>query len=195
MLPRPLRTMCYRSWRADQNKMAVFGWMSVARKYLWATSIPLRSIRLKTGVLGRRTGEQLSGSCLAYPMKRKIVWKPTSPPSHAEPDAVVWVDVQKLDTSWQHDTGYYIGAGGTGRTTKERYDQWRQWFMEWDAIEMSSVFIGENGIVAFNDGRHRFAWARDHGMEVLPVGVSAEQVAEFRSRFGTRRRTSIIRTL
>ena len=39
--------------------------------------------------------------------------------------------------------------------------------------------------VEFTDGRHRFAWLRDHGLQALPVDVGAESDISFRARFET----------
>lgn len=35
------------------------------------------------------------------------------------------------------------------------------------------------------DGRHRFAWLRDHGLQALPVEVSTECETVYRTRFET----------
>ena len=42
-----------------------------------------------------------------------------------------------------------------------------------------------DGKVEFTDGRHRFAWLRDHGLTALPVEVGAECEAAYRRCFET----------
>jgi|GEM_PF-3490123 len=50
----------------------------------------------------------------------------------------------------------------------------------------------EKGVVSFSDGRHRFAWLRDHGVQAMPVQVSSEQRQEFENLFGVSDRVSTI---
>ena len=41
-------------------------------------------------------------------------------------------------------------------------------------------------VVAIADGRHRFAWMRDHGAEALPVAVPKSEAAEVARLVGTK---------
>ncbi|WP_375234404.1 plasmid fertility inhibition factor family protein [Burkholderia pseudomallei] len=45
-----------------------------------------------------------------------------------------------------------------------------------------------DGTVSFTDGRHRFAWLRDHGLRALPVEVDQDSVETCRTCFGTTER-------
>jgi hypothetical protein len=108
------------------------------------------------------------------------------------PDPVVWINVMKLDASWRHDATYYVGRGaaGPGNAKPSKYNRFGKWFSEpHPAVWMPDVGLTD-GIVRFSDGRHRFAWLRDHGVRVLPVTVSPEIEAEMRRRFGTKSRRS-----
>jgi hypothetical protein len=40
----------------------------------------------------------------------------------------------------------------------------------------------------FTDGRHRFAWLRDHGLRALPVETASEQLKVFCALFETAER-------
>lgn len=61
-----------------------------------------------------------------------------------------------------------------------------------EPVELPAVGIDDDGSVGFTDGRHRFAWLRDHGVHSMPVQVSADQAAEIESRFGTTDKTSFM---
>lgn len=109
-----------------------------------------------------------------------------------EQDAVVWVSVPALDAAWMLDVGCYIEACGKGAAIDDRYSQFGEWFVaSSDPVELPVVSI-EDDIVGFTDGRHRFAWLRDHGVLAIPVQVPADQAHEFEQRFGIAERTSLI---
>lgn len=108
-------------------------------------------------------------------------------------DEIVWIDVAKLDQSWRHDGIYYVRPGGEpGQSISvARYERFGRWIADHDeTIWMPHVGFNDEGHVSFTDGRHRFAWLRDHGVRSLPVTVSLETAAEVDRRFGTESRIS-----
>lgn len=107
-------------------------------------------------------------------------------------DIVVWVSVAKLDEAWKRDHGFYIGPCGSGAAIEDRYARVGAWLAaKQDGVDLPVVAI-DGDMVAFSDGRHRFAWLRDHGVRAMPVQVPADQVAEFERKFGVGERASII---
>lgn len=114
------------------------------------------------------------------------------PDWNAPDDVAVWVSVAKVDEAWRLDKGFYIGAGGSGASIEKRYGDFGLWLASSNArIELPIVAI-EDGVVSFSDGRHRFAWLRDHGVRAMPLQVSVEQAEEFQERFGVTERKSIV---
>lgn len=109
-------------------------------------------------------------------------WIAPIPPPWVEPYAVVWVDVAKLEASWRQ-TLDYVGVGGTGAAIKGRYEKLGQWFALGQLVEIPSVVL-DGGEISFTDGRHRFAWFRDHGVTIMPVHVEPETAGVIKSRFG-----------
>jgi hypothetical protein len=116
------------------------------------------------------------------------------PPDWGGPNAdeVVWILVRKLESSWQLDTDYYVGAGGTGKAISGRYEKFEKWLALGEPVWMASVVIDDGGEITFSDGRHRFAWLRDHGVVAIPVQVPPEQAEIISKRFGTTSRISLI---
>ena len=111
------------------------------------------------------------------------------------PDPVVWISVAKLDASWRHDVGFYLGkyATGPGNAQPYSYNRFGEWLAKpHPTVWMPHVALDADGNITFSDGRHRFAWLRDHGVRVLPVTVSPEIEAEVRRRFGTKGRRSCL---
>src|SRR5690348_13887762 len=82
-----------------------------------------------------------------------------------------------------------------------RYKRFGEWIRDNSSpIKMPTVCLCTKGEVSFNDGRHRFAWSRDHGIQVMPIMTDPESAARFKARFGTGSRQSelpipIFRTL
>jgi hypothetical protein len=107
-------------------------------------------------------------------------------------DPVVWISVVKLDASWRHDAPYYVGenASGLGNGVPSRYEKFGKWIVEGHKIWMPHIGLADEGYIVFSDGRHRFAWLRDHGVRAMPVTVSEEIEAQVRRRFGTKSRSS-----
>jgi hypothetical protein len=111
-------------------------------------------------------------------------------------DAVVWIDVGKLDQSWRKD-GDYVGPVGAGSNMEGRYQSFGEWVGEamkagWSVFMPDVCLDDDTGEIVFNDGRHRFAWLRDHRAAAMPVSVPLGQAATIRARFGTRCRKTTL---
>jgi hypothetical protein len=112
---------------------------------------------------------------------------------------VVVVDVAKFDQAWKQDSNSYLPPGGKGDNyipihglkdkpkDYNRYDRVREdapKFREKGMpFDMSTVAL-RWGIPTFTDGRHRFAFFRDHGVKHLPVSVHPDDYEEFDYHFG-----------
>jgi hypothetical protein len=84
-------------------------------------------------------------------------------------DSVVWIDVGKANTAWSRDD-YFIPVGAPDH--RHKYDRFGEWLLAYrGAIWMPHVSLRYNTL-SFTDGRHRFAWLRDHGVKALPVTTS-----------------------
>ncbi len=105
------------------------------------------------------------------------------------PDETVWISVTKLDASWKKNRGQYIGAGGSGPAIGDRYKEFGTWLESGKAIWIPWVGL-ERGEICFTDGRHRFAWLRDHGVQSMPIDVDPAIAGLMRLRFGTKERAS-----
>ena len=115
----------------------------------------------------------------------KIEWKMALPQSG---DVPVWVSVAKLEHEWQRSKSEYIGAGGHNGMP-EKYENFAGWIMSAKHVEMPEVCFVD-GLVRFNNGRHRFAWLRDHGVTALQVNVQPSDVTTVERKFGSQNETS-----
>lgn len=98
-----------------------------------------------------------------------VKWKisPFMPPD--EPDLVVWVNVGQVDKMWAAtDPDFYVSAGGGGHTKPGSYARVGKAISQGEIMEMPQLSL-DGSTLSFSDGRHRFAWCRDHGITALPV--------------------------
>ncbi len=99
-----------------------------------------------------------------------------------EPDVVVWVDVAAFDAAWR-DTDQWIGPGGIGGQDN-RYATFGAWFAEGHPVHMCNVWVTD-GEIGFTNGRHRFAWLRDHGVTAIPMQIGRDSADDFTCSIGT----------
>jgi hypothetical protein len=104
-------------------------------------------------------------------------------------DIPVWVDVPKLDIAWQRDRRHYLSPDKAPLTHK--YRRFGEWIANGHPIWRPLVSFKDN-VIAFTDGRHRFAWLRGHGVKAVPVAASDTYAEVIRRSFGTKNRRSIL---
>jgi hypothetical protein len=123
---------------------------------------------------------------------RTIQWARFPPNWEGEEfDAVAWISVEKLESSWRRNFDY-VGPGGSGKAISGRYNKFGEWLALGEPVWMATVAVDDNGEIGFTDGRHRFAWLRDHGLLALPMQVPSRQAEMIAERFGTSSRVSRI---
>lgn len=101
-------------------------------------------------------------------------------------DPVVWIAVDRLDSAWR-GSNTYVGPRGVGSDQAGKYDRVGVFLAQ--AVGMRPIFVPTvslcRGEVVFTDGRHRFAWLRDQGLQALPVEVAPERLKTFCAYFET----------
>lgn len=88
---------------------------------------------------------------------------------------LVNVDIPALEKAWSKSS-FYVGPSGEGGIGK-RYENVLKHIQDNSAFEASSVYIREDGVVGFENGRHRYAAIRDAGNKTIPVAMDAESIA------------------
>lgn len=129
----------------------------------------------------------------------EVKWKPARPSLIETGDYdIVWIDPRKFDPMYREETDFYVGSGGTGGI-RTRYPDFGKWLEQGFVVEMPEVWIGKRFVdygdyrVGFTNGRHRYAWMRDHGATAIPFQVPSECADEMRKRFGTSERKTILK--
>lgn len=111
-------------------------------------------------------------------------------PSKSKGYKLVTIITSKFDDAFKKDTEYYIGKGGIG-SIKGRYKGFELFVLggleelapgvvihhtATDTIEASEVTVDKNGIVSFINGRHRYAWLRDHNVNDIQVAMDNQSI-------------------
>ena len=106
-------------------------------------------------------------------------------------DVVVWLDVAKADKAWSRDNGLYIPRDKF-EEHQWKYARFGEWFLDQrQPVEMAHVGL-EGRKLHFTDGRHRFAWMRDHGAQALPVTACRGDASPMLKHLGTQSRECIV---
>ena len=71
---------------------------------------------------------------------------------------------------------------------KEWTNFWRQGKGDFDMISVYVDAKGAHRVVSIHDGRHRFAWMRDHGAQALPIAAPIGEAREIRKLIGSKAR-------
>jgi hypothetical protein len=93
-----------------------------------------------------------------------------------EPDPIVWVNIALVEAAFKLDPDHYVGFGGSGAGQPSRYAKIGRELRDGHEMWMPNLHLHEGGIIRFTDGRHRFAWVRDHGGTALPVATDPDSV-------------------
>jgi hypothetical protein len=107
-------------------------------------------------------------------------------------DVVVWIDPSRFDHDFAQNPHQYVGPNGTNNAIRGRYERFGEWLEEGEPVMMSEVYRDPYGEVSFQNGRHRYAWLRDHGARAMPMLVAAPDAADFQHRYGTTSRSTSI---
>jgi len=88
------------------------------------------------------------------------------------------VDMNKLDELWSR-TNQYVGKGGESKEliSKERYDKFGDFLQKGIPVHAPNISVSSKG-VTFGDGRHRTAFLRDIGLDVIPVAMDSKSAKE-----------------
>lgn len=104
----------------------------------------------------------------------------------------VLTNVSIFDKAWRNSE-LYIGEGGSGQI-KDRYQRFGLFVMGGTdaigghtfevepatSIELSDVNVSSNGDISFVNGRHRYAWLRDKGVDPIPVAMDNDSIENAR---------------
>ena len=90
---------------------------------------------------------------------------------------LVEIKTQKFDKAFKESSPWqYVGDYPT-LSHKERYDDFREYIKKDLPINAPEVYVrdlGNQPVITFQDGRHRYAFLRDMGFATIPVSMSKD---------------------
>jgi hypothetical protein len=98
-------------------------------------------------------------------------------------DHLVWIDTEKVRSSWSLDKDFYFDADDHPNAIRKRIPRFDEWLKKGEAVEAPQVALNDQGEIIFTNGRHRFVWMVQHGVDHIPVMVPDEYVDEITRRF------------
>lgn len=108
-------------------------------------------------------------------------------------ERIITVETRRFDRAWKlNPMGYYVGPGGQGQQDG-RYDKFGVFF--WASLIRGHPLrcsiccltpVGTEYGVSFVNGRHRYAWLRDAGLNPVPIAVPTEEVRLWLERMDAR---------
>lgn len=107
---------------------------------------------------------------------------PVSVPKRSLGDReLVYLKTQPMEQGYQRNKGYYIGPQGEGGIG-DRYQKFGEFTEDADWIGAPEISVDDDGFVDFINGRHRYAYMRDQGLESIPVALDQASIRAARAR-------------
>lgn len=126
---------------------------------------------------------------------RVVSWKKDDLVS--EDEFVAWIDVRKLDESWRSAEPERYLAPGSGNRETFQYLRAAVAGESGPILRMPRLGFSDQERpkqrVCFVDGRHRFAFVRDHGGAAMPVAVAREDFLGVLNLFASEAKTCTLR--
>jgi hypothetical protein len=89
---------------------------------------------------------------------------------------IEYVNTDKFENAFKKDETGYIGKGGTENAIGKRYQGVEEFLKTAPSMRASEAHVRPNGSIVFGDGRHRFAFLRDQGLDKIPISMDAESI-------------------
>jgi hypothetical protein len=96
---------------------------------------------------------------------------------------IEYVNTDKFENAFKKDETGYIGKGGTENAIGKRYQGVEEFLKTAPSMRASEVHVRPNGSVVFGDGRHRYAFLRDQGLDKIPISMDADSI-KYAKKFG-----------
>jgi len=88
---------------------------------------------------------------------------------------IAHVNPETFDNAFKKTEWQYVGKNGAGGI-KGRYENFANWAKDAKSMYASNASINPKGIVTFGDGRHRYAYLRDEGIQKIPMSMDKESI-------------------
>ena len=90
-------------------------------------------------------------------------------------DKIAHINPKVFDKAFAKTQWQYVGEKGKGGI-EGRYEKFAEWVKNADSMHASNVSVNKDGGVTFGDGRHRYAYLRDEGLQKIPMSMDNESI-------------------
>ena len=95
---------------------------------------------------------------------------------------IVHVNPDTFDKAFQKSSWQYVGPKGEGGI-KDRYSRFADYAKSAKSANASNAGVNKEGVITFGDGRHRYAYMRDQGLDKIPMSMDKQSIEHAR-RYG-----------
>jgi hypothetical protein len=95
---------------------------------------------------------------------------------------IVHVNPDTFDKAFQKSSWQYVGPKGEGGI-KDRYSRFADYAKSAKSVNASNAGVNKEGVITFGDGRHRYAYMRDQGLDKIPMSMDKQSIEHAR-RYG-----------
>jgi hypothetical protein len=89
------------------------------------------------------------------------------------------INPQAFDKAFRKSNWQYVGPQGEGGIG-DRYKRFEEFAKDAPSMRASNVSVNKNGAVTFGDGRHRYAYLRDQGVDSIPMSMDKDSIENAR---------------
>ena len=142
-------------------------------------------IKLGVGGLLKGVGKKLADNVLpaaeretnksAVKLGDKVLPVTMHPIEAREGNVMTNVNPQTFDKAFKKTQWQYVGSQGEGGIG-ERYKNFGEFAQTAPSMNASNVSVNKAGVVTFGDGRHRYAYLRDQGVDSIPMSMDKESI-------------------
>jgi hypothetical protein len=89
------------------------------------------------------------------------------------------INPQAFDKAFKKTEWQYVGPQGEGGIG-DRYKRFEEFAKDAPSMRASNVSVNKSGAVTFGDGRHRYAYLRDQGVDSIPMSMDKDSIENAR---------------
>lgn len=92
---------------------------------------------------------------------------------------IVHVNPKTFDKAFSKSNWQYVGPKGEGGI-EGRYQKFADFAKDAPSVHASNADVNKEGGITFGDGRHRYAYLRDQGVQSIPMSMDKQSIQHAR---------------
>ena len=92
---------------------------------------------------------------------------------------IAHVNPESFDKAFSKSDWQYVGPKGQGGI-EGRYQRFADFVKDAPSVHASNANVSKTGAITFGDGRHRYAYLRDQGVQSIPMSMDKQSIEHAR---------------